>query len=120
LEEIKMVKIKTSKKPKKFSKNIVKIKPNAPIIEYSPLEEVLNSDLVAKAILDALKNGDHEGVMEAISTYLYTVNIAKTAKAANLSRSTLYHNLKHKNPTIKTLAKIVHASTLEEKNFKNK
>ncbi len=70
---------------------------------------------IGKAILECLKNNDPEGVMEILAIYLDTLNKTKSAEYANLPRSTLYHSLKSRNPTIKTLAKLIHASTLEAK-----
>lgn len=62
-------------------------------------------------MLEYLKNNDPEGVIEVISTYLNAIEKTHFAKKANIPKSTLYHSLKSKNPTIKTLAKIIHAST---------
>lgn len=108
-----MAKIKTLLKQKESSKNIL-INKNK-LIPYSPTKEILNEDFIGKAILECLKNNDSQGVIEVISTYLNTMNKIKSAKIASLPRSTLYHSLKGKNPTIKTLAKLIHASTLELK-----
>ncbi len=104
-----MAKSKTSVKQKESTKNIplARLKPNARVRPYNPTREILQGDLMGKAILECLKNNDPEGVMEVISIYLDTLNRVKTAEKANLSRSTIYHSLRHKNPTIKTLAKIM-------------
>ena len=56
-------------------------------------------------ILECLQNNDPDGVMEIIAIYLEALNKAKLRQEANLPRSTLYSTLKHRNPTIKTLAK---------------
>lgn len=83
------------------------------LIPYSPTQEILKGDLTAKAIMECLLNNDPEGVIEVISTYLEVLNKVKSAQRVDLPRSTLYHSLKMKNPTIKTLAKLMHATTLE-------
>jgi predicted transcriptional regulator len=46
-------------------------------------------------------------LMEVISTYLEAVNKVKVAEENKLPRATMYKALKGKNPTIKTLAKLV-------------
>lgn len=56
-------------------------------------------------------NNDPEGVIEVVKIHLNAVNKVKSAKKADLSRSTLYHSLRTKNPTLRTLAKIMHASS---------
>ncbi|MFM8453817.1 MAG: hypothetical protein ACKOAD_02365 [Gammaproteobacteria bacterium] len=69
----------------------------------------MDSNNLAKAVAECLLNNDPEGVVEVIEIYLETANIANIAKKSDISRATLYHSLKKKNPTIRTLAKIIHA-----------
>jgi DNA-binding phage protein len=85
----------------------MKLKKNTRVIEYSPTQELLDEDFIAKAIWECLKNNDPDGVIEIIETHLEMVNKVKASKEKELSRSTLYHALKRKNPTVKTLAKLV-------------
>jgi DNA-binding phage protein len=73
----------------------------------SPTQELLNGDFIAKAVWECLKNNDPEGVMEVIEIHLEIVNKVKAAKEKDLSRSTMYNAFKGKNPTVKTLAKLV-------------
>jgi len=40
---------------------------------------------------------------------LEAVNKTQIARESEMARSTMYHTLKSKNPTVKTLAKLVHA-----------
>ena len=75
----------------------------------NPREELLNEELIGRAIWECLKNGDSEGVIEVIRIYVDAVNKTQIAKENDMARSTMYHTLKSKNPTIKTLAKLVHA-----------
>lgn len=75
----------------------------------NPTEELLNEELIGRAIWECLKNGDSEGVVEVIQIYLEAVNKTQIAKESEMARSTMYHTLKAKNPTVKTLAKLVHA-----------
>lgn len=78
---------------------------------YSPTKRLLDKNFVGAAILECLSNNDPEGVMEVLEMYLDTLNKTQTAKQTHLPRSTLYHSLKKRNPTVKTLAKLVYAST---------
>ncbi len=66
-----------------------------------------NPDNIGKAIMECLENNDPEGVMEVISIYLEALNKSKISKDNALHRQTMYSALKHKNPTIKTLAKLM-------------
>lgn len=81
------------------------------ISEYSPTKRLLDKNFVGAAILECLSNNDPEGVMEIIQIYLDTLNKTQMAKKNSLARSTMYHSFKRRNPTVKTLAKLVHAST---------
>jgi DNA-binding phage protein len=107
-----MVKTKISTKQKKSSKN-TELKINLEnLISYSPTAELADENFIGKAIIECLKNNDPEGVIEIIAIHLEALNKLQSAKQVNLPRSTMYHSMHSKNPTIKTLAKLVHASTL--------
>lgn len=69
--------------------------------------QILNT--LEKAIVECLENNDPEGVMEVIAIYIESINKAKLAKNNELPRQTIYSALKHKNPTVKTLAKLMHS-----------
>ena len=112
-----MVKEKTSVKRRKFSVNTsrrkkvpsLKLKKGTGVRKSNPREELLNEELIGRAIWECLKDGDSEGVIEVIRIYLEAVNKTQIAKESEMARSTMYHTLKSKNPTVKTLAKLVHA-----------
>ncbi len=106
-----MAKVKISGKQKGSSKRILTLKKGSSVVEYSPTANLLDENFMGKVILECLKDNDPEGVIEVIETYLDTVNKVQALKGVQLPRSTLYHTLKGKNPTLKTLAKIVHSST---------
>ncbi len=76
----------------------------------NPLQELIDPKKTGLAILECLQNNDPKGVMEMISIYLDALDKAQLRKKSKLSKSTMYSALKHRNPTIKTLAKIMHAS----------
>lgn len=80
----------------------------------NPLKELIDPEKTGLAILECLQNNDPEGVMEMIAIYLDALNKAQLRKKNKLSKSTMYSALKHRNPTIKTLAKIMHASIHED------
>lgn len=108
-----MGKIKTSKRQQSFLEkskkmNLDKIKG---LTRESPLKELVDPQQTALAILECLQNNDPKGAMEMISIYLDALNKTRLRQKAKLSKSTMYSALKHRNPTIKTLAKIMHAST---------
>ena len=101
LEEINMSRSK--------SKRIVKLRKDTGIRASNPREELLDEQLIGRAVWECLKEGDSEGVIEVIAAYLEAVNKTEIARRSEVARSTMYHTLKSKNPTIKTLAKLVHA-----------
>ncbi len=79
--------------------------------EHIPSDYLTDSKNVGNAILECLKNNDPEGVMEVIAIYLEAINKTKLSQTNELHRQTLYSALKHRNPTVKTLAKIMYASS---------
>ncbi|SRR5581483_1975189 len=108
-----MGKIRTSKRRQKSlgksrKVNLDKVKG---LTRVSPLKELVDPQQTALAILECLQNNDPEGAMEMITIYLDALNKTRLRRKAKLSKSTMYSALKHRNPTIKTLAKIMHAST---------
>lgn len=63
---------------------------------------------VAKALLECLIENDSETFMEILDAYL-CVNRTKIAHKTNLTRATITQAFSKKgNPTLKTIAKIVH------------
>jgi len=82
---------------------------DAGIDRYDPTAALLDEERIGRAIWECLKNGDSEGVIEVIQIHLEAYNKTQLAKEAHLPKTTLYHSLRSKNPTIKTLAKLVHA-----------
>ena len=93
----------------KKTTNVV-IREDANITELDPLANLLDPDLIGSAIMQCLIENDPEGVMEIIEDHLYALNKSKFLREADVPRSTMYQLLKRKNPTIKTLAKIMYAT----------
>lgn len=83
------------------------------LIEDKPTDFILNSQNIGAAIMECLMANDPEGVIEVITIYLKALNKEKFRQKAEIGKSTYYYLLKSKNPTIKTLAKIVHSMTKE-------
>lgn len=90
----------------------LKLKSDVDVAEESATNRILDENFIAQAIWECLKNNDPEGVMEIIQAHLEIVNKVKASKEASLSRATLYNAFKGKNPTIKTLAKLVNCCAL--------
>lgn len=88
----------------------VTLRKDANITEVDPIANLLDPDLIGSAIMQCLIENDPEGVMEIIEDHLYALNKSKFLREANVPRSTMYQLLKRKNPTIKTLAKIMYAT----------
>ena len=96
--------------PKKMEKQR-KLKKDRKLIPYSPTDELLDENFIAQAVWECLKNNDPEGVVEIIQAHLRVVNKSKAAHDTDLPRSSMYNALKGRNPTIKTLAKLVNCCT---------
>jgi hypothetical protein len=120
-----MGKIRTSPRRKTSTRNVIARKEKTvrsheskgllSIEDFEGTERVdtraylLNQANVGEAILDCLVNNDPEGVVEVIAIYLKALNKEEFRQKANIGKSTYYYLMKSKNPTIKTLAKIVHS-----------
>jgi DNA-binding phage protein len=75
-------------------------------------DDFLDTTKVGAALLECLVDNDTETFIEIIDSYL-RINKLQVAKNAQLSRSTVQLALsKSGNPTLKTLAKIVHEASL--------
>lgn len=115
-----MVKTRTLKKRRTFSKNssrrmgpknpkIWKIRKDAEIYPLELSKNLTDEKLIAQAFWECLRDNDPEGAMEMIAIYLREVNKLKHSKETSISRSTLYRSLRRNNLTIKTVAKILHS-----------
>lgn len=76
--------------------------------EYRPEDFFKNNEQVAAALFQALAENDTEAFLEILDSYL-RVNRTYIAQETDLSRSTVSLAFSKKgNPTLKTIAKIVH------------
>lgn len=107
-----MGKTKTSKKRRKSSENtpkkIYRLKKGMHLSTHDPLKTITNEKLVAQAFWECLRNNDPEGAAEIIAIHLSSLNKIRLSKEAEIPRSTIYHSLRNKNPTLKTIAKLIH------------
>ena len=105
-----MDKKKTSSAQEKSYPRKLKLKNSKGIRIHHPEKTLMNEKLVSEGILECLKENDTEALMEIIEGYLSVLNRSKFSRESAVPRRTLYHALRKRNPTIKTLAKIVHAA----------
>ena len=84
----------------------VKLKEGVKLKKLEPLKRLLDPKFVPK------------GAMEVLETYVWAQNRQRFARLAKTSRSTLYNAFEAKNPTIKTIAKVVHTAAYEKEPVK--
>lgn len=108
-----MGKTKTSRKHQTYLESLAKadLDKVSGLRKASPLKDLTDEQQISMAVFECLLNNDPEGAMEMIEIYLEAMNKAKLRRETKLPKSTMYSALKHRNPTIKTLAKIMYAST---------
>ncbi len=75
---------------------------------HDPFKTLTNEKLVAQAFWECLRNNDPEGAADIIAMHLQAMNKLKISKEEEIPRSTIYHSLRNKNPTLKTVAKLIH------------
>jgi DNA-binding phage protein len=102
-----MDKTKTSAKQEKSSTKKLKLKSLEGVRVHHPEKTLMDEKLVSEGILQCLKENNTEALIEIIEGYLSILNRSKFSRESKVPRRTIYHALKNKNPTIKTLAKIV-------------
>ncbi|MCX5922693.1 MAG: hypothetical protein NTX86_05205 [Candidatus Dependentiae bacterium] len=109
-----MHKKKTSKKQEFSFKNMQETKISKKgLIPWNPEDDLMDHQKVGAALLECLIDNDTESFMEILDSYL-RINRLQVSKNANMARSTVQLALsKSGNPTLKTLAKIVHESSLK-------
>ncbi len=87
---------------------ILKNKKRATTTKHESSEFFKSHNKVAVALLESLEENDAGAFLEILDAYL-RVNRAKIARDTDLSRTTVQKALSRDgNPTIRTIAKIVH------------
>ncbi len=103
--------LKTRRASKKRGDAGFILQEEANLKEYDPVKNLLNINKMGVAIMQCFIENDPDGVLEIIEGYLYALNKTQFLKEAKVPRSTAYNFFRRRNPTIKTLAKIIHASS---------
>ena len=107
-----MGKTKTSKRQRESSKNTQKkayrLKHGVHLSTHNPLKTLTDEKLIAQAFWECLRNNDPEGAAEIIAIHIIALNKSRLSKEEDIPRSTIYHSLRNKNPTLKTVAKLIH------------
>ena len=81
------------------------------VIQWNPEDTFMDHQKVCAALLECLIDNDTETFIEILDSYL-RINRLQVSKKAHMARSTVQLALsKNGNPTLKTLAKIVHESS---------
>lgn len=114
---IKMIKKKISKKREFTLSDLqpIKLLDESELHDSNASEFFKDKNEVAKALLECLIENDTETYMEILDAYL-CVNRTKIAQSAALTRATVTSAFsKRGNPTLKTIAKIVHEAAAVRK-----
>src|SRR5438067_6234032 len=108
-----MIKKRISKKRKFSLEDLKSIKVDESKLHKFNAEDYFKNDKsVAEALLQCLIDNDSEAFMEILDSYL-RINRSQVAESAGLPRSTVTLAFSKKgNPTIKTIAKIVHEAVV--------
>jgi DNA-binding phage protein len=107
-----MLKKKTSKKRGFSLEDLPTLQTNrkAKLQKHDAKSFFKDFDKVGIALFESLMQNDTQAFIEILDAYL-KVNRATVAKKARISRSTVQHALsKDGNPTLKTIARIIHES----------
>jgi DNA-binding phage protein len=105
-------KVKRSHLNKEPTEELV-LRDNVNVKEYNPTKNLLDTQKLGAAIMECLIENDTDGALEIIEIYLQAVKRTHFLEKANIPRSTAYNFFKRKNPTLKTIAKLLHASAYE-------
>ncbi|MFI5333980.1 MAG: DNA-binding protein [Chlamydiales bacterium] len=109
-----MVKKKTSKKREFRLKDYptTPLRKGIKLSKFSPKEELSDYNLIASAFFESLKEDDVETALEILEGYLIATKKSALAKKGKIPSSTVYHSLsKGANPTLRTVAKLLHAAS---------
>ncbi len=91
---------------------IVKTKKRVPVFVHKSADFFRSHENVGKALLESLEENDAQAFLEILEAYL-RVNKTKVARETKLSRTTVQNAFsKNGNPTIRTIAKIVHRAVI--------
>ncbi|MCX5794498.1 MAG: hypothetical protein NTY77_03260 [Elusimicrobia bacterium] len=82
----------------------VRLRPGARVRVHDPTITLRDPDFIRAAILEALDEGDYEGVIEIYRAHLRVLNRTRTAEALKVSRQYVHKMLKHSSniPSLRT------------------
>lgn len=106
MEEIKMAKAKTSRKPKKSE--MKSLRAHAAFSN----KDLKDHSLVAETLLECIKTGDIDSFRDVLISHLMTANKSVIAKRAGIGRRTLYDLMdpnKEFNPELSTISAVIRA-----------
>lgn len=105
-----MAKTKTLKKPKVFSIDDMvpaKLKASVKTTSVNPKETLSNPKFIAKALSEALLDGDTDAFKEILRAHYDAVNKSDLLKEIGMSQRTFYSALSEKgNPSLDVIAKL--------------
>ncbi|HKZ00472.1 MAG TPA: hypothetical protein VJ112_04840 [Rhabdochlamydiaceae bacterium] len=87
-----------------------RLKKGVKLSKHDPFRTLLDEKLIAQAFWECLKDNDPKGAMEIINAHLDALNKVQFTKESEIPRSTVYHSMRSKNPTLRTVAKLIHCS----------
>lgn len=77
---------------------------------YDPARKLRNPKFVAEAFFQALSDNDVDAALDALEGYLMATGKATLSREGNIAPSTVYNALSEgANPTLKTVARLLHA-----------
>ena len=82
---------------------MIRLRPNADVRPYDPTVTLRDPRFIQKAILQALREGDFEAVIEIYRAHLRVLNRTHAAKDMQVSRQYMHKMLKPSNtPSLRT------------------
>ena len=107
-----MGKKKTSKKQRPSSMTeapIVRVKDTRDLERNNASGTLRNKDFIAKALFQSLLEGDVKSYIEILAAHIRSWNLSHLSKKSKVPLRTIHSALaKNANPSLKTLAKIIH------------
>lgn len=91
-----------------MQKKTYRLKKGLELAKHDPFKTLTDEHLIAQAFWECLRNNDPEGAAEILAIHINALNKSHLAAKEEIPRSTIYYSLKNKNPTLKTVARLVH------------
>ena len=92
----------------------VRLKPGAKVRPYDPTITLRDPEFIREAILEALREGDYESVIDIYRAHLRVLNRTRAAGALKVSRQYVHKMLKASNtPSLRTFTAFMKMLALE-------